>query len=90
MSAAGIAPGKTASSACLRFMNWPSWLPMAVSISSSSVSGCWISPLKTSMTPRMSLPTTIGKANAPCSPARAATRARGKLVSVTTSGIQAG
>ena len=35
-------------------------------------SGCWISPLKTSMTPRMSLPTTIGKASAPCSPARAA------------------
>ena len=42
------------------------------------------------MTPRMSLPTTIGKPKAPCRPSRAAARARGKLASLTTSGIQAG
>ena len=82
-------PRRKASSASLRLMSWPTWLPMAVRIWRSSSSGCWISPLKTSTTPRMSRPTTTGKPSAPCSPSRAAACALGKLGSLTTSGIQA-
>ena len=49
-----------------------------------------ISRLKNSSTPSTTPPSLIGKPNAPCSPSRAATGARGKFGSCTTSSIQAG
>src|SRR5438445_5579746 len=81
---------RSASSASFRSMNWPTWLPIALIISSSRWSGCWISWLKNSRTPRTWAPRRIGKPNAACKPSRAAIDARGKFASRVTSSIQAG
>ncbi len=74
----------------LRSTNWPIWLPIAPSISSSPWSGSRIVRLKNSSMPKTLSPSTIGKPMAPCSPSRAATLARGKLESCVTSAIHAG
>ena len=80
----------SSSSARLPPTKRPSCPPTAVSIDSSSSSGCRISRLKNSITPRTSAPRRMGNPNAACSPTRAATGPRGKFESVVTSGIQAG
>ena len=71
-------------------MNCPIWLPMVAIMSSMSRSGCRMSWLKNSMTPRTSPPSRMGKPNAACNISRAAMGARGKLASWTTSGMYAG
>ena len=71
-------------------MNMPIWLPTVVSIDSSSASGSRISRLKNSMTLSTSPRSRTGNPNAAWRPSRAAIAARGKFVSWTTSGIQAG
>ena len=83
---------KRSSSSCARrrSTNSPIWLPTLVSIDSRSSSGARISRLKNSITLSTSPRSRIGNPNAACRPSRAATCARGKLVSCTTSGIQAG
>ena len=71
-------------------MNMPIWLPTVRSIDSSDSSGARTSRLKNSITLWTSPRRSTGKPNAACRPSRAATAARGKLRSWTTSGIQAG
>ena len=83
---------KRSSSSCARrrSMNMPIWLPTLASIESRSASGSRISRLKNSITLRTSPRSRTGNPNAAWSPSRAATSARGKFASWTTSGIQAG
>src|SRR6266849_6767376 len=69
-------------------MNWPIWLPITRTIWSSEGSGLRISRLKNSSTARVTLPARTGKANAPWSPALAASCARWKPSSRLTSGIE--
>ncbi len=78
------------SSLFLRSMNCPIWLPMAARVSSVVVSASWISRLKSSTTPITSSRTSMGKLNAECRFARAATGEREKLSSVARSGTQIG
>ncbi len=80
----------SSASARLRSTNWPTWLPIVASISRSSSSGRAISRLKNSSTPRTCSPSTMGVPRAPRRPSWLATRARGKLSSLPTSGMNAG
>src|SRR5215475_2087492 len=63
---------RRASSARWRSMHWPIWLPRVAIRVTRSGSGCRTAWLNTSMTPRTSPPSTMGKPQAACSPARAA------------------
>jgi len=80
----------SSSSARLRSMNCPIWLPTVPRSSSSGSSGSSISRLKNSITPSTRSPSRMGNPSAACSPSSSAMEARGKFVSFVTSGIQAG
>src|SRR5258707_452564 len=66
------------------------WPPMLVIIWRSSSSGCRISRLKNSMTPRNSMPLRMGKPTPACSPSLAASGPRVKVPSWVKSAIQVG
>ena len=71
-------------------MNCPTWLPIAASTCSCSMSGSRTARSKNSMTPCTSRPTRMGKAIAPCSPTLAAVPARRKRGSELASTSQVG
>ena len=77
------------SSRRFRSRNCPIWLPITSSNCRSWVSGSRISELKNSMIARTSEPSSMGKPKAACNLSRTANGARGKLVSLVTSGIHA-
>ena len=77
-------------SARLRSMNCPNWRPMSLTISRKSSSGSRTSRLMHSITPRTSSVSLMGKQKAECNPSFVAAVARGKLLSLVTSRIQAG
>jgi hypothetical protein len=78
------------SSALLRLMNWPIWLPIADSVASCSSSRSRTAQLKNSTIPRASVSSRIGKITPPRSPARDAAEPRKNSGSVVASTIQIG